>query len=189
VATDMPRHGTVPLVAAPSRLLRDGLLHGLELLAAPRTAVTDGCAALGAHVVALEVDLLDAEAAGAAAADTAATVLVVDAAALFGGGGAAALRVALDSTWSAIHASFDEHRTAKIVLVAPRPGAGEYAQAVRAGLENLARTLSIEWSRYGVRITALLPGAQTGDEEVGQLVAFLASPAGDYWSGCALTLT
>jgi citronellol/citronellal dehydrogenase len=185
----MPRHGTVPLVAAPSRLLRDGLLDGLELLAAPRTSLTDACAALGAHVDALEVDLLDADAATTAAADTAATVLVVDAASLFGGGGAGALRVALDSTWSAIHASFDPQRIAKIVLIAPRPGAGEYASALRAGLENLARTLSIEWSRHDVRITALLPGAETADAETGELVAFLASPAGDYWSGCALTLT
>jgi NAD(P)-dependent dehydrogenase (short-subunit alcohol dehydrogenase family) len=176
-------------VAAPRRLLRAGLLDGLEVLAAPRTSVTDACAGLGAHVAALEVDLLDAEAATAAATDTEATVLVVDAAALFGGGGAAALRVALDSTWSAIHASFAPQRTEKIVLVAPRPGAGDYAQALRAGLENLARTLSIEWSRFGVRVTALLPGEETADGEAGELVAFLASPAGDYWSGCALTLT
>jgi NAD(P)-dependent dehydrogenase (short-subunit alcohol dehydrogenase family) len=99
------------------------------------------------------------------------------------------LRVALDSTWSAIHAAFAPQRTAKVVLVAPRPSAGEYAQALRAGLENLARTLSIEWSRYDVRTTAVLPGEQTTDGEAGELVAFLASPAGDYWSGCALTLT
>lgn len=176
-------------MARPARLLRDELLAGLQLLAAPRTALTDACAALGARVDALEVDLLDAEATVAAAAGSAATVLVVDAAALFGAGGPVALRVALDSTWSAIQAAFAPDRTAKVVLIAPRPAAGEHAEALRAGLENLARTLSIEWSRYAVRTTALLPGPQTGDDEVGELVAFLASPAGDYWSGCALTLT
>jgi citronellol/citronellal dehydrogenase len=175
-------------VAATPRLLRDGLLAGLELLAAPRTARTDACAALGARVDALEVDLLDAAAAAAAASDSPATVLVVDAEALFGAGGATGLRVALDSTWSAIHAAFAPQRTEKIVLIGPRPAAGEYAGALRAGVENLARTLSIEWSRFDVAVTALLPGAETSDEEAGELVAFLASPAGDYWSGCALTL-
>jgi NAD(P)-dependent dehydrogenase (short-subunit alcohol dehydrogenase family) len=169
-------------------LLRDGVLDGVTVLAAPRTPVTDGCAALGAHVEGLEVDLLDEEAAQAAALDRDAAVLVVDAAALFGAGGPAALRAALDASWSAVHAWFVPERAGKVVLVAPRMGAGPHAEALRAGLENLARTLSIEWSRFGMRTTALLPGPQTTDLEVGELVAFLASPAGEYYSGCAFTL-
>ncbi|MBX5443034.1 MAG: hypothetical protein IRZ32_16090, partial [Solirubrobacteraceae bacterium] len=52
-------------------ILRDGLLDGLTILAAPRTAATDACAALGARVDALDADLLD-EAAAAAAPGTAA---------------------------------------------------------------------------------------------------------------------
>ena len=35
----------------------------------------------------------------------------------------------------------------RIVYLAPPPDAGEHADAARAGLENLARTLSIEWAR------------------------------------------
>jgi citronellol/citronellal dehydrogenase len=70
------------------------------------------------------------------------------------------------------------------VLVAPGPEAGP----LRAALENLARTLSVEWARFDVRTTAILPGAETTDEELGTLVAYLASPAGDYYSGCALAL-
>ena len=69
------------------------------------------------------------------------------------------------------------------MLIAPPPGdAG--AEAARAGPENLARTLSIEWARYGIRTAALLPGAATDPGEVAELAAFLASRAGDYYSGC-----
>ncbi len=30
--------------------------------------------------------------------------------------------------------------------------------AARAGVENLTRTLAVEWSRYGIRVNALVPG-------------------------------
>ena len=176
-------------MATPHGILRDGALDGLTVLAAPRTPVTDACARAGAQVVALEADLLDEAATQAAAAGVDAPVLVVDTAPLFGAGGGDALRAALDGSWSAIHAHFAPERAAKVVLVAARPGAGRHAEALRAGLENLARTLSIEWARHGVRTTALLPGPETTDAEVGELVAFLASPAGDYYSGCRFELT
>jgi len=177
-------------VTTPAGLLRDGLLDAITVLAAPRSPITDRCLALGAHVVALEADLLDEEATQAAAAAAGeAEVLVVDAAVLFGAGGPELLRAALDAAWSAVRAHFAPERAGKVVLVAPRPGAGDHAPALRAGLENLARTLSIEWSRYGTRTVALLPGPETADGELGELVAFLASPAGEYYSGCAFTLT
>ncbi len=60
--------------------------------------------------------------------------------------------------------------------------------AARAGLENLARTLSVEWARFAVRPVAILPGAATSSAEVAELVAFLVSPAGAYYSGCAFEL-
>lgn len=172
-----------------SHILRDGLLEGLGVLAAPRTPVTDACAALGARVEGLEADLLDEAATQAAAADVEAAVLVVDAAALFGAGGADALGVALDGAWSAVRAHFAPQRAGKVLLVAPRPGAGPHAEGLRAGLENLARTLSIEWARFGVRVVAILPGAESSDAEVGEILAFLASAAGDYYSGCRFLLT
>ena len=78
-----------------------------------------------------------------------------------------------------------EERGRKIVLVAPAPGGAE-AAAARAGLENMARTLSIEWARYGIRPVAILPGEGAAAETVSGLVAFLASEAGDYYSGCVL---
>lgn len=184
----MGADASVPAVAAPdtSPLLRPGLLDGVTVLAAPRTAATDACVELGADVTGLAADLLDEEATLAAAAHT--DVLVVDGAALLGAGGPAALRDALDGTWSAIHAHFDADAGAKVVLVGPRPDAGEHAAALRAGYENLARVLSIEWSRHGIRITAILPAGATTDEDVAQVVAYLASPAGDYFSGTALEL-
>ena len=56
------------------------------------------------------------------------------------------------------------------------------------GLENLARTLSIEWARHGIRLVAILPGAATEADEVAELAAFLASRAWEYYSGCAFRL-
>ena len=85
------------------RVLRDGLLAGTAVLAAPATAATEACARLGADVRAVDADLLDEAAVEAAVGPCAA--LVVDARALFGAGGAEALRRALDGAWCAIRAT------------------------------------------------------------------------------------
>jgi NAD(P)-dependent dehydrogenase (short-subunit alcohol dehydrogenase family) len=77
---------------------------------------------------------------------------------------------------------------AKIVFIAPRPGAGELAGAARAALENLARSLSVEWARHPVTACAVWPGAATSAGELSELVCFLLSPAGDYFSGCRFEL-
>jgi citronellol/citronellal dehydrogenase len=76
----------------------------------------------------------------------------------------------------------------KLVLLAPAPGAGSHAAAARAALENMARTLSIEWARHAIRTTAIAPAEATAPAEVAALVAYLASPAGDYFSGCVFAL-
>jgi NAD(P)-dependent dehydrogenase (short-subunit alcohol dehydrogenase family) len=175
-------------LASRNVLLREGLLDGVSVLAAPRTSATDACVALGAQVAALEVDLLDEAATLAAASDLRAACVVVDAGPLFGAGGESALRAGLDGTWSALHAAFAPELAGQALLIAPRPDAGPFAEALASGLENLARTLSIEWSRHGWRIVAIRPGRLASDAEVAELVAFLASPAGAYYSGCALSL-
>src|SRR5215211_1138206 len=61
-------------------------------------------------------------------------------------------RRALDAAWDAIRAGAlpPEHTRGLIVLIAPPPG-DPHAQATRAGFENLARSLSIEWARHGTR--------------------------------------
>lgn len=77
------------------------------------------------------------------------------------------------------------------IVVATAGGAAHVASActaLGAALENTARTLSIEWARYAIRTTAVLPGDATTDDDVAQLVAYLASPAGDYFSGCAFAM-
>jgi NAD(P)-dependent dehydrogenase (short-subunit alcohol dehydrogenase family) len=142
--------------------------------------------------------------------------LVVDAASSFSsaarapgdrtGAAGVALRDCLDDAWHATHAVanaafIDARRPGRIFYVAPRcrslphaahTGAAEsgpgHADAARAGLENLARTLSIEWARYAITTVALAPGAQTTPDELAGVVAYLASPAGAYFSGCQLDL-
>ena len=137
-------------------------------------------------------------------------LLVVDGAGLFvhaltqGGTSHAALRACLDATWNVTRAVVNRAflptesssgKTSpggsggqKIVYLAPAPDAGAHAEAARAGLENLARTLSVEWARHGIAVVAIAPGTQTTAGEVAALTTYLASPAGAYFSGCLLDL-
>jgi NAD(P)-dependent dehydrogenase (short-subunit alcohol dehydrogenase family) len=104
---------------------------------------------------------------------------------------------ALDAAWPVIQGvaagsmipadRLDGGATRKVLLIGPRPG-GADAEPARAALENLARTLSIEWARYGIVAAMIAPGPQTSDEEVARLVAFLCSRAGHYYSGCRFSL-
>jgi NAD(P)-dependent dehydrogenase (short-subunit alcohol dehydrogenase family) len=172
-------------------VLRPGLLDGrVVATAGGAQAIAAACARLGAATPALEADLLD-EAAVTAAAGGLGRVdtLVCDAAGAFATAG---LRAALDGTWNAtravVNAALRPAVGGKVVLLAPGPGAGEHAGAAAAALENLARTLSVEWARYGIRPTAILPGDVTAPDEVALLAAYLASEAGDYFSGCAFRL-
>jgi NAD(P)-dependent dehydrogenase (short-subunit alcohol dehydrogenase family) len=118
--------------------------------------------------------------------------LVHDARASFGGGGQPALTRALEQSWRTIAAvagaALIPARQGKVVLIAPSNEAGAHAGAARAALENLARTLSIEWARYGITTTAILPARTSDQDDVGDLVAFLLSAAGDYYSGCRFEL-
>jgi NAD(P)-dependent dehydrogenase (short-subunit alcohol dehydrogenase family) len=59
---------------------------------------------------------------------------------------------------------------------------------LQAGLENLARTLSVEWARFGVTVVAVAPGPHAGTESLAELVCFLVSFAGDYITGTRLDL-
>jgi citronellol/citronellal dehydrogenase len=109
-------------------------------------------------------------------------------------------------------------RGGKIVNVTLSPHHGlpgmAHSSAARAAVENLTRVLSIEWARFGIRLTALAAGHFATDtlrtkyprqvvegvagtvplgrlgteEEFAWLVAYVASPAGDYLSGAILTI-
>jgi hypothetical protein len=165
-------------------LLRPALLEGLHVIfagAEPPSrfceAVTARCAELKARPGRVVVDPTGDE-----AAPREADVVVWDGASLAGP------RDVLDGAWLALRPLAKvwidaEWPGGKLLLIAPPP-LDAAAEAARAGLENLARTLSIEWARFGIRTAALLPGEATDPAEVAELAAFLASRAGDYYSGC-----
>jgi hypothetical protein len=140
-------------------ILRRGVLDGVRVVAAG--AIADRLTSLGAELAAEAPDVLVFEGSGEVPA-------------------------VLDEAWDAIRAALRDEQL--IVLIAPPPG-DPHAEAARAGLENMARTLSIEWSRYGIRIAAVTPGQATADADVTAVVAYLVSPAGDYFSGCRLDLS
>jgi citronellol/citronellal dehydrogenase len=109
-------------------------------------------------------------------------------------------------------------RGGKIVNVTLSPHHGmpgmAHSGAARAAVENLTRTLSIEWARFGIRINAVAPGQIATEtlltkypqrlvgaiastvplgrlgtaEEVAWQIVYLASPAGDFTSGSVITL-
>ena len=177
-------------------LLRPGLLDGVAVCVAGAGGYAGTVAAAESRLgAAVSRVLLDPAGEEEPSLDEVRAVdqLVWDGAGAFGeGGDVAAVRAALDGGWLAIRpvANRDfipDGRGGRIVLLAPLPG-DAHAAAARAGLENLARTLSIEWSRFGIRTVAIVPGAATTPETVAELCAFLASPAGDYHSGSVLAL-
>jgi NAD(P)-dependent dehydrogenase (short-subunit alcohol dehydrogenase family) len=119
--------------------------------------------------------------------------LVLDAGGGFGSGGAERLGATLELAWRAARAVatgalIDAGRPGRLLFIAPRPDAGPHAPAARAALENLARTLSVEWARFMITAVALTPGPATTDAELAELVCFLVSAAGGYFSGCRFDL-
>lgn len=199
-----------------TEVLRAGLLDGVPIALAhsgaagmtagsAASAVAVACSGLGAIVHELplictgqpEADDAVVDAALSATPDGGAGVriLLVDAAGIFAGQ-ADGLVATLEASWrvtrAVANAAFiPDEAGGRIVYVAPptRASGGEaHADATRAGLENLARTLSIEWARYGIAPVAVAPGPGTPAEQIAGVVAYLASPAGDYFSGCELDL-
>jgi hypothetical protein len=176
--------------------LRDGLLsgHAIVLAGRVRPELHEGFLALGASIEEFAPGSVDDDAAARWARDRAPLhALVYDGREPFGQGGQGGLRTALEQGWVAARAVatgalIPAGDGGKIVLLGPPPDAGPHAGAVRSGLENLARTLSVEWARYRVTTTMIAPGARTRDEELAELVCFLCSTAGGYFSGCRLEL-
>jgi citronellol/citronellal dehydrogenase len=133
------------------------------------------------------------------------------------------IRLNVEGTWLMTHAvatkaMIPSGRGGKVLSVTLSPHNGmpgmAHSGAARAAVENLMRTLSVEWARFGVRLLALAAGqfetqmlltkypqaiveriAQTiplgrmgSEQEWAWLVAYLASPAGDFFSGTVLTM-
>lgn len=139
-------------------ILRPGVLDGVRVVAAG--AIADRLVSLGAELASEAPDVL-----------------------VFEGGGQ--VPAVLDDAWDAIRGALRDDQL--IVLIGPPPGDAQ-AEAARSGLENMARTLSIEWARRAIRPVAIVPGKTTSPAEIAELVAFLASPAGAYYSGCRFDL-
>jgi citronellol/citronellal dehydrogenase len=125
-------------------------------------------------------------------------------------------------TWLMTHAAATRamipQGSGKVISVTLSPHNGMpgmvHSGAARAAVENMMRTLSIEWARHGIRLCALaagqfdtetlrtkyprevvdnvagtIPLGRLGtEEEMAWLVAYLASPAGDFFSGSVLTI-
>jgi NAD(P)-dependent dehydrogenase (short-subunit alcohol dehydrogenase family) len=125
-------------------------------------------------------------------------------------------------TWQMTHAAatraFIPQEEGKVLSVTLSPHNGMpgmvHSGAARAAVENMMRTLSVEWSRFGIRTCAIAAGqfdtetlrtkypkavvdnvagtvplGRLGtEEEMAWLLAYLASPAGDFFSGAVITL-
>ncbi|HEV3072098.1 MAG TPA: SDR family oxidoreductase [Solirubrobacteraceae bacterium] len=200
-----------------TELLRPGLLQGASLLlAAPPAplgaAVERAFCELGARVSTCLPDgedeaAIDTAVAAALADAGSIDMLVVDGGGLFNHDASTALRACLDSAWNVTRAVVNiaflpAGRGGRIVYFAPAVDVGEHALAARAGLENLARTLSVEWARHHINVITVAAGGESGgrrradgqgrntsaEDELAALAAYLASPAGAYFSGCLLDL-
>jgi NAD(P)-dependent dehydrogenase (short-subunit alcohol dehydrogenase family) len=175
-------------------VLRQGLLstRAVALAGGPPRVLIDALRGAGARLLDLDVTLDEDRGREWAAAQAPIHALVYDAGPAFGAGGERALRAASEQAWIATRAvatgALIPAGAAKVVLIAPRPDRGPFAAAARAALENLARTLSVEWARYGVTAVAIAPGAASSNDDLAELVCYLVSPAGDYFDGCLFEL-
>jgi citronellol/citronellal dehydrogenase len=128
----------------------------------------------------------------------------------------------VQGTWQMTHAAatkaFIPQNGGKVVSVTLSPHNGmpgmTHSGAARAAVENMMRTLAIEWARFDVKLCAVAAGqfdtevlrtkyppqvsenvARTiplqrlgTPEEMAWMIAYLASPAGDFLSGCVITI-
>lgn len=132
------------------------------------------------------------------------------------------IRLNVHGTWLMTHTVATkwmiENGGGKVISVTLSPHNGMpgmvHSGAARAGVENMMRTLAVEWARFDIKLNALaigqiatqtlltkypqvvvenlehsVPAGRLGrPEEVAWQVAYLASPAGDFYSGSVLTM-
>jgi NAD(P)-dependent dehydrogenase (short-subunit alcohol dehydrogenase family) len=174
--------------------LRQGLLDGrtVALAGGVAAAIGNALTGLGARTHDLDPALGEDGVREWAAEIAPVHALVFDAAPTFGEGGQTRLGAALEAGWVATRGvatgALIGAGAGKLLLIAPRLAEGSFTSAARAALENLARTLSVEWARYGVTAAAIAPGIRTTDDELAELVCYLVSPAGEYFTGCLFEL-
>jgi len=134
----------------------------------------------------------------------------------------AVVDIDLNGSFHASHAAFAQLRETggNIVMIsaaqASQPFAGQvHVCAAKAGVEQLMRTLALEWGGHGIRANAIVPGPVEDTEgvrrllpgeaaekaarlvplgrlgrsdDIGAAAAFLASPLAGYISGTVLTV-
>ena len=128
----------------------------------------------------------------------------------------------VQGTWQMTHTAatkaFIPQRGGKVLSITLSPHHGMpgmvHSGAARAAVENMMRTLAVEWARFGITTCALaagqfatetlltkypkvvvenlersIPIGRAGrSEELAWMVAYLASPAGDFVSGTTITI-
>ena len=132
------------------------------------------------------------------------------------------MRLNVEGTWLMTHAAatkaFIPQGEGKVLSVTLSPHNGMpgmvHSGAARAAVENMMRTLSVEWARFGIKTCAIAAGQFDTEvlrtkypqpvvdnvprtipiqrlgtaDEMAWLIAYLASPAGDFFSGCVITI-
>ena len=83
--------------------------------------------------------------------------------------------------------AIDDAGGGKIVFVCP-PASRPTRRGSRSGAREPGPHLSVEWARYRITTAAVVPGPSADDAQLAELVCFLVSPAGDYFSGCRFDL-
>ena len=83
----------------------------------------------------------------------------------------------LNGSFHACRAAFDQLRTTdgSIIMISAPQAAAPYAGqahigAAKAGVEQLMRTLALEWGRYGIRANSIVPGPVSDTEGVRRLL-------------------
>lgn len=115
---------------------------------------------------------------------------VVDLSGVFGDGGKDGLARAMDTAWVVTRGvavgAMIAANGGTIVLVAPGADAGAGGEVAQAAVENLARTLSVEWARFDIRTVAICPRAGATADDLRTLIAWLCSDSGTYVTGTRL---
>ena len=121
-------------------------------------------------------------------------------------------------THAAVTKAFIPQGGGKVISVTLSPHQGMpgmvHSGAARAAVESMMRTLSVEWARFNVKLCAVAAGQFDTEtlrtkypqqvvenvhrtvplgrlgtpEEMAWLIAYVASPAGDFLSGCVITI-
>lgn len=179
-------------------ILRSGLLNGISVLLDSATEPDGEQLGRGLRDLGARVQTLDGDALERVGEQGAIDALVIDCSGWRPGqvpapSATEPLQRLLDRVWSltaavAGQAFIPGGDGGRLVLVAPADRDPVTARAAVAALENLSRTLSVEWARYRITVCTLAPSPDTRDAELGTVVGYLLSPAGGYFSGTRLDL-